>query len=65
MLRHARRVTLSTGRLVKALCECGARQVAYTEYPDGEHSVWDRAYAPPKFFERMPDQRLAGADSVP
>ena len=35
-------------RMVEALKQAGNRAVRYTEYEDGAHAVWNRAYADPE-----------------
>lgn len=44
-------------KIVAALRACGA-PVTYTEYTDGAHNVWDRAYREPELFEWMLVQHL-------
>jgi predicted peptidase len=52
-----RAITVKASRkMVEALRACGAT-VRYTEYPDGEHNVWDRAYADPALVEWLLAQR--------
>ena len=43
-------------KMVKALRMCDA-PVIYTEYADGAHAVWDRAYGEPDLFQWLLQQR--------
>ena len=46
--------------VVRALREMGGRP-RYTEYPEGDHVIWHRAYAEPELLPWMLDQRVRGA----
>jgi predicted peptidase len=50
-------------KMVDALRACAA-PVTYTEYADGEHNVWDRAYRDPGLFKWMLEQRLPPGEAV-
>ena len=46
-------------KIVKALEANGSKNVKYTEYIDGDHLIFGRAFAEPGFFEWLSEQRLA------
>ena len=39
--------------MVKAMAEAGPRELRYTEYPDEQHSSWERAWREPGLFPWM------------
>jgi len=46
-------------RMAEALELAGNRAVRYTEYEDGAHEIWDRAYATPELLPWLLSQSLA------
>jgi len=44
-------------RLVAAFKAAGAREVRYTEYPQGNHNAWDATYADPTMWQWLFAQR--------
>ena len=48
-------------KIVKALEANGSKNVKYTEYIDGDHLIFSRAFAEPGFFEWLSQQRLTSA----
>jgi predicted peptidase len=51
---------LGSRAVVRALRELGGHP-RYTEYPEGDHVIWHRAYAEPALLPWMIDQRVRGA----
>jgi predicted peptidase len=50
--------------LVKAIRDAGG-EIEYTEYPDGSHAIWDKAYNNPEFWRWLLKQELPEAPSTP
>ena len=50
-------VTREPIKRLKELGGEGAKNVHYTEYPDGDHRVWNRAYAEREFWKWLLEQR--------
>jgi hypothetical protein len=50
---------LGSRAVVRAMRELGGHP-RYTEYPEGDHVIWHRAYAEPELLPWMLDQRVRG-----
>jgi len=50
--------------MVAAIREAGGN-VRYTEYPDGKHDIWDRAYNDPELWQWLFAQRRSAAAGTP
>ncbi len=46
--------------MVAAIRQAGGN-VAYTEFPDGAHDIWDRVYEDPQFWRWLLEQRRPGS----
>ncbi len=52
-----RAVPVEESRMMERALKAAGRTVRYTEYPDGDHQIWDRAYADPELAPWMISRR--------